>query len=116
MEFILSDTKPGVYLHHNSDVGDFDRAVTPLFRRLESRRVLRKCSRRLRSNWRRSSRLSYTIGGMMLFPGNQRNGKMTINQARGFHPRVKDRFDFTVEYIRRHYVAEPSPLLEVFAR
>ena len=41
---------------------------------------------------------------------------MTINGARGFHPRIKDRFDLTVECIRRHYLDEPSPLSDVLAR
>lgn len=54
--------------------------------------------------------IGYTIGGMMVFPGNKIEGKMTINAARGFHPRVKDRFDLTLECIRRHYDDEESPL------
>ena len=36
--------------------------------------------------------------------------------ARGFHPRIKDRFDLTVECIRRHYRDEWSPLHEVLGR
>ena len=36
-----------------------------------------------------------------LFPGNQIGRKMTINAARGCHPRINDRFDLTVECIRR---------------
>ena len=60
--------------------------------------------------------IGYTIGGMMLWPGNQVDGKMTINGARGCHPRIRDRFDLTVECIRRHYVGEDSPLREVLER
>jgi hypothetical protein len=41
---------------------------------------------------------------------------MTINGARGFHPKIKDRFDLTVECIRRHYVDDPSPLSDTLAR
>jgi hypothetical protein len=41
---------------------------------------------------------------------------VTINGARGFHPRIKDRFDLTVECIRRHYLDELSPLSEALAR
>ena len=52
----------------------------------------------------------------MLFPGNRVGRKMTINGARGFHPRIKDRFDLTVECIRRHYADEPSPLSDTLAR
>lgn len=62
------------------------------------------------------NRLGYTMGGMMLFPGKRVGGKITINAARGFHPSIKDRFDLTLECIRRHYVGGASPLDEVLAR
>ena len=52
----------------------------------------------------------------MVFPGNRVDRKMTINGARGFHPRIKDRFDLTLECIRRHYLDEPSPLNDTLAR
>ena len=52
----------------------------------------------------------------MVFPGNQVDGKMTINGARGCHPRIRDRFDLTLECIRRHYLGEPSPLSDTLAR
>ena len=61
-------------------------------------------------------RIGYSIGGMMLFPGQKVGGKMTINAARGFHPKIKDRFDLTVECIRRHYRNEWSPLQAVLKR
>jgi hypothetical protein len=60
--------------------------------------------------------IGYTIGGMMLFPGNRIGRQMTINGARGFHPRIKDRFDLTVECIRRHYLNVDSPLSATLAR
>jgi hypothetical protein len=53
---------------------------------------------------------------MMVFPGEKVDGKMTINGQRGCHPRIKDRFDLTVECIRRHYGGEPSPLSDTLAR
>ena len=60
--------------------------------------------------------ITYTIGGMMVFPQNRINGKMTINGARGFHPRIKDRFDLTLECIRLHYEGRSSPLAETLGR
>ena len=62
------------------------------------------------------NRIGYTIGGMMVFPGYQVDRKMTINRARGCHPRIRDRFDLTLECIRRHYLDEPSPLSDTLAR
>lgn len=61
-------------------------------------------------------RLSFTIGGMMIFPGHKIGGRMTINGARGCSPRINDRFDLTVECIRRHFYNEQSPLSTCLAR
>ena len=52
--------------------------------------------------------ITYTIGGMVLWPGNQIDGKWTINQARGCTGRIADRFDLTVECIRRHYEGDTT--------
>ena len=43
-------------------------------------------------------------------------GKQTINGARGFNSRIADRFDLTLECIRRHYLGQDSPLRETLAR
>jgi len=58
----------------------------------------------------------YTIGGMMVFPAIRVDRHMTINGARGCHPWIRDRFDLTVECIRRHYSNETSPLAATLAR
>lgn len=42
--------------------------------------------------------------------------RMTINGARGCHPLIKDRFDLTLECIRRHYLCDTSPLSAVLDR
>lgn len=49
---------------------------------------------------------AYTIGGMIIFP--KHSG--SINQSRGFNKRICDRWDLTLECIRRYYIGEPSPL------
>ena len=60
--------------------------------------------------------IGYTIGGMMVFPGNVIDGKQTINGARGFNGRIADRFDLTLECIRLHYRGEDNPLRETLLR
>ena len=52
----------------------------------------------------------------MVFPGNRIDGKQTINGARGFNRKIADRFDLTLECIRRHYRGQCSPLGETLAR
>jgi hypothetical protein len=61
--------------------------------------------------------ITHTIGGMVLWPGNQIDGKQTINQARGCTGRIADRFDLTVECVRRHYEGDTThPLADAFSR
>ena len=60
--------------------------------------------------------LAHTIGGFILFPSNRIDGKMNINGARGFNSKIGDRFDLTLECIRRHYAKEVSPLSQVLER
>ncbi|MEJ5315581.1 MAG: hypothetical protein WHS63_01095 [Tenuifilum sp.] len=50
-----------------------------------------------------------TIGGHIVFPAHKKNG-FTINQARGVNRIICDRFDLTLECIRRFYNNEESPL------
>lgn len=56
-----------------------------------------------------------TIGGHIIFPAHKRNG-FTINQSRGVSRRICDRFDLTLECIRRFYVNEQSPLYDSLER
>ena len=60
--------------------------------------------------------LGYTIGGSIIFPRKKIDGKMTINGARGFNAEIADRFDLTLECIRRYYSSEASPLEDTFKR
>lgn len=53
---------------------------------------------------------------MMVFPGNQIERNPTINVARGFNRSIADRFDLTVECIRRHYLGQSSPLAPTLSR
>ena len=57
-----------------------------------------------------------TIGSYIIFPSKRIDGKMTINGARGTSAKIKDRFDLTLECIRRHYASEESPLAETLQR
>lgn len=52
---------------------------------------------------------SYTIGGEIIFP--KRKGG--INQTRGCNPYICDRWDLTLECIRKYYNKEDSPLYNV---
>lgn len=60
--------------------------------------------------------IASTVGANIVFPAYQVDGKLTINQARGFNRSISDRFDLTLECIRRHYLGGTSPLGEALAR
>ena len=52
---------------------------------------------------------AYTIGGMIIFPKHQNS----MNQFRGVNPLISDRWDLTLECIRRYFKGERSPLYDV---
>ncbi|MGL4981387.1 MAG: DUF6994 family protein [Treponemataceae bacterium] len=56
-----------------------------------------------------------TIGGHIIFPAHMKDG-FTVNQERGINGTISDRFDLTLECIRRFYQGEQSPLYDVLAR
>ncbi len=49
---------------------------------------------------------SYTIGSSIIFPKH----RLSINQCRGTNKKIRDRFDLTLECIKRFYSEETSPL------
>ena len=61
-------------------------------------------------------KLNSTIGGYLVFPGNRIGDKATINAERGLNYYISDRFDLTLECIRRHYLSIENPLQNVLNR
>lgn len=115
--FVLTEAVRGVYLHHRSELGEFFLAsdsVVPSFTRWKSMKHLIELFSEEENKAFRS--IGYTIGAMMIFPGNRINGKQTINGARGFNRKIADRFDLTLECIRRHFLRLESPLTDALAR
>ena len=55
---------------------------------------------------------AYTIGGEIIFPKH----RGSINQSRGCSRRICDRWDLTLECIRRHYAGEQSPLTDTLLK
>jgi len=115
--FELDDTTRGAYLFHGSELGKFflcSDSVIPTFTGWNSMRRITQVFTEEENEAFRT--ITYTIGGMMVFPEDRIDGKQTINGARGFNRKIRDRFDLTLECIRRHYLGEHSPLGETLAR
>jgi hypothetical protein len=115
--FDLTTSKPPVYLHHHSDLGEFWLSSDSVIHTYTSWRSTRSIIEQIPEAENEAFRtIAYTIGAMMVWPANRVDGKQTINGARGFIRSVSDRFDLTVECVRRYYLSQPSPLETTFTR
>jgi len=108
-------------LKHNSKLGEFilssDRATTVTFAKAKG--LLEIVGKLPTDELDAFSRLTDTIGGIIIWPAKRTGGLLTINQARGFGKTgwlLADRLDLTIECVRRYYLHENSPLCEVFKR
>lgn len=95
------------YLQHESSLGHFVLSSDTITTRLRGRAS--KVAKEIPPE-SLPPQLGYTIGSSIIFPGNRIDGASTINGVKGFHPRIADRFDLTLECIRRHFRGETSPL------
>lgn len=99
--------KGSYHLRHSSELGEFRLSSDAITNRLlkQAKAVVVQIPPEQLPPHR-----GYTIGSALLFPKTAPPGRMTINKARGMHPRIADRFDLTLECIRRYYRDEDSPL------
>ncbi|WP_222593528.1 DUF6994 family protein [Aeromicrobium flavum] len=115
--FTLDSTVHGAYLHHDDDRGGLwlsSDSIIPTYSTSAAMRSI--VSQTEAEETREFVDLAYTIGGFIIWPAHRVDGRQTLNGARGFHPRIKDRMDLTLECIRRHYVRQRSPLEATLAR
>lgn len=112
--FNLDDTTTGAYLHHKSALGEFFLTSDTLNQSYGKNRVMSDIWNQLPDEVNEFRVQMYFIGNMIIFPGRQIGGNMTINQARGC--RIGDRCDLTLECIRLHYHHQPSPLAKELKR
>ncbi len=107
----------GRYLLHDSGLGTFHLTSDSISHSLRNQKKMKiLISQISSSDLDEFQSAGSVIGGRIVFPGNRINNKFTINQARGTHPRINDRFDLTLECIRRHYLGTSNPLENVLNR
>lgn len=112
----LSDNKNGVYLYHQSELGEFffgSDAITHSYKNHKRKKWL---TEQIPNEVKELFDTGSTIGGYIIFPSNRIDGKQTINQARGVNRLIDDRFDLTLECIRLFYAGKESPLYETLSR
>ena len=104
-------------LHHKSELGEFFLSSDQI---CNTYRDVRKMSYIVEQVSKDEMDYFYniraTIAGHAIFPSKRIDNKMTINGARGVNHKIQDRFDLTLECIKRFYIEEDSPLTEVFKR
>jgi hypothetical protein len=114
--FSLEDTRPKV-LYHKSEAGEFilsSDSIGHTYRNVKNMaHIVNQVSEGEIDSF---FKLCSTIGGYMIFPSKRIENKITINGARGFDRKIQDRFDLTLECIRRFYINEVSPLQDTLNR
>lgn len=110
-------------LHHKSDLGEFwlsSDAITNTYSKWRRPARLVDVVRQIpRDEMTAFYDLGCTIGAYLVFPlAPHVDGRriLTINGARGIHPKIRDRFDLTLECIRLHYGGGESPLSATLAQ
>lgn len=112
----LRDDVKGAYLYHESELGVFylgSDAITHSYKNHKRKKWL---TEQIPTEVDELFNTGSTIGAYILFPNNRIDGKHTINQARGVNSLIDDRFDLTLECIRRFYLGENSPLYKTLLR
>lgn len=116
-QFELLDTHPKSYLYHKSELGEFflnSDAITHSYR--TTKRIAHIIEQTPADVVKALFDHGSTIGAFTIFPGNRIDNKMTINGARGCNSKILDRFDITLECIRRYYNNIENPLSAVLKR
>lgn len=111
----ISGSKP--FLVHQSILGEFHLTSDSITHAYSSRPKIKPLVQHLPGNQRSYAESgAWFVSDCIIFPGKRFNGKVTINGARGMNRQIGDRFDLTLECIRRHYCGEGNPLSTVLER
>lgn len=114
--FELMDNKNGVYLYHQSELGEFFLGSDAITHSYKNHKRKHWITTQIPSEVNELFDTGSTIGAYTLFPSNKIDGNYTINQARGINSLIDDRFDLTLECIRLFYLSQKSPLYDTLLR
>ncbi|MDR0732466.1 MAG: hypothetical protein LBF08_00165 [Dysgonamonadaceae bacterium] len=114
--FQLSGKRGGGYLYHKSELGEFflsSDVITHSYRNHKRKQMI---IRQIPSEVDELYGACCTVGAYTIFPRNRIDNTNTINQERGCNYFIDDRFDLTLECIRRLYAGQASPLYKTLLR
>lgn len=115
-KFELSDKQDNAYLYHKSKLGEFflgSDAITHSYKFHKRKQWL---VQQIPNDVDELFDTGSTIGAYIIFPNNRIDGNRTINGARGCNVLIDDRFDLTLECIRRFYSGQTSPLYDTLLK
>ena len=114
--FELSTNKSGIYLYHKSELGEFFLGSDVIASSYGHHSRKHWLTKQIPNEVNELFDMGSTIGAYTVFPKNQINKQLTINQARGTDSLIDDRFDLTLECIRLFYLGQQSPLYDTLLR
>lgn len=110
-ELFTLKTNDSSYLTHESALGNFLLSSDSISNSMRARKSMANIISQIdEKDLDAFQAIGATIGGYIIFPSNKVADTQTINVSRGFNRKIGDRFDLTLECIRRHYLNEPNPL------
>jgi hypothetical protein len=111
----LDDSKDNVYLYYRTEFKEYFLSSDSIVHTYSKWKRIENIIKQIPENEINDFlKIAYTIGGYIIFPSNKVNNLPTINMERGTNQRINDRFDLTLECIRRYYNNEKSPLTKTF--
>jgi hypothetical protein len=114
--FDLNIDSPGKYLYHQSSLGTFSLGSDAIFHSYQNQKSKGHILENIPEHVADLLKSCSNIGSYIIFPNNRIGGQPTINQSRGLNKYINDRFDLTLECIRRFYRNEKSPLSDTLNR
>ncbi len=106
----------GAYLHHKSEIGEFFLGSDVMTNAYKNHKYKKPWLPQIPDEANELFDTASTIGAYIIFPNRRIKGTNTINQARGCNVSIDDRFDLTLECIRRFYLSEKSPLYDTLVK
>ncbi|MDR0546969.1 MAG: hypothetical protein LBG77_05235 [Dysgonamonadaceae bacterium] len=115
-DFKLVGGRNRIYLHHRSELGAFFLGSDSITHSYKNHVRKQWLVRQIPDEVNELCNAGCTIGAYIIFPNNRIDQQRTINGARGCHVKIDDRFDLTLECIRRFYLGLESPLYHTILR
>jgi hypothetical protein len=107
--------KSGFYLYHKSEFGEFSLGSDAITHSYKYQKRKQRLIQQIPNEVDELYNAGCTIGAYIVFPNKKQNGN-TINQDRGCNYMIDDRFDLTLECIRKFYLGQDNPLYNTFFR